>query len=348
MQAARWHDRSGESEVLSAPGGSGASTAQPVRSSLIDRLADWQLFALCVGVWGTTWHVITWQVNGSAPEFGVALRFGLAGLLVLAWQAWQSRQSHPEGRRRFGLREHALCALQGVFLYSLSYVCVYHAERDLPSGLVAVGYSASPLINGLAARVIWGVAVTGRFLAGGVMGVAGVAMIFAPEFGRAGTGQAVMIGVGFTAASVLLSSVGSLTASRNRSRGLPMWPALGWGMVYGGLSSLVVLAVVQGLGWGSTTVPVLPPSPLQAPAWWAALLYLAVAGSVLTFAAFLTLQDRVGPGPSSAVGVAAPVLAIAVSIALEGYQPGWETVLGVALAVLGNAWMLRPGGRSKR
>ena len=49
-----------------------------------------------------------------------------------------------------------------------------------------------------------------------------------------------------------------------------------------------------------------------------------------------------------AVGVAAPVLAIAVSIALEGYQPGWETVLGVALAVLGNVWMLRPGGRSKR
>ena len=77
-----------------------------------------------------------------------------------------------------------------------------------------------------------------------------------------------------------------------------------------------------------------------APSWWLALVYLALAGSVLAFAAFLSLQDRVGPGPSSAVGVAAPVLAIVVSVALEGYRPGWLTAVGVALAVLGNVWML--------
>lgn len=316
-----------ESGTLSSPGTPGTGLA---------RLADWQLFALCVVVWGTTWHVITWQVQGSAPEFGVALRFGLAGLLVLGWRAWLGELP------RLGPREHALCAFQGVFLYSLSYICVYHAERQLPSGLVAVGYSASPLINGLAARAIWGVPVTTRFLAGGLTGVAGVALIFAPEFGRAGTPEVVLLGVTLAAGSVLLSSVGSLTASRNRNRGLPMWPALGWGMVYGALSSLAVLALTQLPGMASG-LPALPPSPLVAPAWWAALAYLAVAGSVVTFAAYLTLQDRVGPGPSSSVGVAAPVLAIVVSVALEGYHPGWETGAGVALAILGNVWMLSPG-----
>lgn len=319
-------------------------SAPPARGAgLLARLADWQLFALCVAVWGTTWHVITWQLQGSsAPELGVAMRFGLAGLLVLAWRRWAGDLP------RLGLRGHALCALQGVFLYSLSYICVYHAERHLPSGLVAVGYSASPLINGLAARALWGVAVTRRFLAGGVMGVAGVALIFSPEFGRAAAGQAVLLGVVLTVASVLLSSVGSLTASRNRSRGLPMWPALGWGMVYSAVASALVLLITQALEGGPGGGQALPPSPLQAPAWWAALVYLAVAGSVLTFAAFLTLQDRVGPGPSSAVGVAAPVLAIAVSIALEGYHPGWETAAGVALAVLGNVWMLHTPARRAR
>jgi drug/metabolite transporter (DMT)-like permease len=305
------------------------------------RLSVWQLFALCVAVWGTTWHVITWQVSDSAPELGVAMRFGLAGLLVLAWRRWAG------DRPRLGLRGHALCALQGVFLYSLSYICVYHAERHLPSGLVAVGYSASPLINGLAARAMWGVAVTRRFLAGGVMGVVGVALIFAPEFDRAAAGQAVLLGAVLTVASVLLSSVGSLTASRNRSRGLPMWPALGWGMVYSAVASAGVLLLTQALEGGLGSSRALPPSPLQAPAWWVALVYLALAGSVLTFAAFLTLQDRVGPGPSSAVGVAAPVLAIAVSIALEGYRPGWETAAGVALAVLGNVWMLHDPARRR-
>ncbi|HKX94493.1 MAG TPA: EamA family transporter, partial [Methylibium sp.] len=254
-------------------------------------LRTWQLFAVCVGVWGTTWHVITWQLGATPPELAVAMRFGLAGLLVLLWRAACG------DALRFGLRAHGLFALQGVFMYSLSYICVYHAEKHVPSGLVAVGYSASPLLNGLAARAIWGVRFPKRFLAGGVLGVAGVALIFAPEFGRAGAAGAVgavTLGAAFTVASVLLSSVGSLTASRNRVRGLSMWPALGWGMVYSALSSALVLLVVA-----EDAAALLPPSPLAAPLWWVALAYLALAGSVLTFAAFLTLQDRVGPGPSS-------------------------------------------------
>lgn len=302
----------------------------------LPRLRDWQLFALCVGVWGTSWHAITWQLRGTAPELGVTLRFALAALLVLGACAWRGEAF------RHGLRDHGLFALQGVFMYSLSYVCVYHAEAHVPSGLVAVGYSASPLINGLAARTIWGVPVTRRFLVGGVLGIAGVALIFEPEFGRGDLGSAALLGTVFTVASVLLSSIGSLTASRNRSRGLPMWPALGWGMFYGALASAIVLLVSASVSGRSAV----PPSPLAEPAWWLALAYLAVAASVVTFAAFLTLQDRIGPGPSSAVGAAAPVVAITISIAFEGYRPGWETAAGVALALIGNAWMLRPGRRA--
>ena len=48
---------------------------------------------------------------------------------------------------RFSLRDHGLLALQGAFLYGVSYVSVYYAERHVASGLVAVGYSASPLIT---------------------------------------------------------------------------------------------------------------------------------------------------------------------------------------------------------
>ena len=76
----------------------------------------------------------------------MALRFALAGALVLACRGVARRAAALSA-----LREHALLALQGVFMYSLSYLCVYHAERHVPSGLVAVGYSASPLVNGVGA-----------------------------------------------------------------------------------------------------------------------------------------------------------------------------------------------------
>jgi drug/metabolite transporter (DMT)-like permease len=288
------------------------------------QLRSWQLFAICVLTWGTTWHAITYQIDHTTPEVGVALRFGLAGACILAMCLVRGMPL------RFSAGEHGRFALQGVFMYGVSYICVYEAERHLPSGLVAVGYSASPLVTGLGAQVLFGVRISTRFIAGGLLGLAGVALMFWPEFGKATDGASTGLGAAFTVASVLLSAVGSLTASRNKSGGLPFWPALGWGMVYGAAASAAI-AIAQGHSFA------LP----SAASWWASLLYLALAGSVLAFACYLTLQDRIGPGPSGAIGVMTPLLALVVSLLLEGYRPDLLTGLGAALAVAGNALMLR-------
>ncbi len=116
----------------------------------------------------------------------------------------------------------------------------------------------------------------------------------------------------FTFGAVLLSSVGSLTASRNRRHGLPFWPALGFGMLYGAAVTVVV-ALLQGQ-------------------------------SVLTFACFLTLQERIGPGPTGAIGVMTPLLAVTVSVIFEAFRPDLLTVVGAAMAVGGNVLMLRRAG----
>lgn len=289
------------------------------------RLANWQLFAVCVLVWGTTWYAITWQIADLAPEIGVALRFALAGATVLGIAAWRGMPL------RFGAADHARFALQGAFMYGVSYVCVYHAEQHVVSGLVAVGYSASPLIVSLGARLAFGAPLSGRFLAGGAVGLAGVTLIFWPEIAKAPAGASSTLGAVFTLAAVLLSAVGSLSASRNRHHALPFWPALGFGMLWGALASLL-LAVAFGRPW---SVPVTA-------GWWISLLYLALAGSVITFACYLTLQDRLGPGPAGTIGVMTPLLALAVSLLFEGYRPEPITLLGAALAVAGNVAMLRP------
>ena len=288
------------------------------------RFKTWQLFAICVGTWGTTWYAITFQLDHVPPEVGVALRFALAGATILGLcTLWRHNL-------RFTPRQHAIFALQGSFMYGVSYVCVYHAEQHVVSGLVAVGYSASPLVAGLGARALFGVRISRRFVLGGVLGIMGVALIFWPEFRSATDSRNVLLGALFTVASVLLSTVGSLTASRNRSRGLPFWPALGFGMLYGA-AVCVVLALLQGQSFALPLVP----------SWWLSLLYLALAGSVLTFACFLTLQDRIGPGPTGTIGVMTPLLALAVSMAFEGFRPGVLTFVGAGLAVSGNVMMLR-------
>ncbi|HET9692992.1 MAG TPA: DMT family transporter [Steroidobacteraceae bacterium] len=288
------------------------------------RLKTWQLFAICVLTWGTTWYAITYQIGTASPEASVALRFALAGSVLLGFCALRGE------RLNYTPREHGLLALQGCFMYGVSYLCVYHAEKHIVSGLVAVGYSASPLVAGLGARALFGTPTGARFVGGGLLGLCGVALIFWPEFARATGDERTALGALFTGGSVLLSAVGSLTASRNRVNGLPFWPALGYGMLYGAAIS-VVFAVALG-------------APLTLPAtvsWWTSLLYLSLAGSVLTFACFLTLQERIGPGPAATVGVMTPLLALVVSIAFEGLRPDWLTLVGAALAVVGNAMMLR-------
>jgi drug/metabolite transporter (DMT)-like permease len=81
-----------------------------------------------------------------------------------------------------------------------------------------------------------------------------------------------------------------------------------------------------------------------AASWWWSLAYLSVAGTVVAFAGFLTLQQRLGPGKAATVGVMTPVVALAVSTALEGYRPDAHTAAGAALAILGNVLMLRRDG----
>jgi drug/metabolite transporter (DMT)-like permease len=290
----------------------------------MQRLKNWQLFAICVLTWGTTWYAITFQVGRVGPEVGVALRFALAGAVVLALCAVR------KDKLRFARADHALLALQGAFMYGVSYICVYHAEKHVFSGLVAVGYSASPLVTGLGARGLFGTRMTGRFVLGGLLGLAGVALIFWPEFGKAAGSRDTPLGALFTVGAVLLSAVGSLTASRNRSHGLPFWPSLGYGMIYGAAVSALV-ALVRGQSFA-------PPAIIS---WWLSLLYLALAGSVLTFACFLTLQERIGPARTGTIGVMTPLLALIVSMAFEGFHPDALTFAGAALAVAGNILMLR-------
>jgi drug/metabolite transporter (DMT)-like permease len=279
-------------------------------------------------IWSTTWHAILYQLAHTTPEAGVTLRFALAGALILGLAAWRG------DRLRCTPREHALLALQGVFMYSLAYLAVYHAERHVPTGLVAVGYSASPLVSGIGAWLLWRTAISAQFLVGGVLCIAGVALMFWPEFAGVADAAATTRGATFTVAAVLLSAIGSLAASRNAVHRLPFWPALGWGMLYGAaLSCAVTLASGQSFAL---------PAVLS---WWLSLAYLSIAGSVIAFACFLALQQRVGPGPASGIGVMTPVLALVISTLLEGYRPVPLTWLGAALAVGGNALILWPGPR---
>ena len=127
-----------------------------------------RLFAAAIAIWGTTWIAITFQLGRAPPEASVSLRFAIASVLLMGYCRLRG---HP---LRFPPRVHAQLALLGVFMFCLSYLAVYRAETFLVSGLVALGYSASPLVNAAISRVALGTPATRGVVVGGLLGVAGI------------------------------------------------------------------------------------------------------------------------------------------------------------------------------
>lgn len=287
-------------------------------------MSNLHLFVACVAIWGSTWIAITFQLGRVAPEASVFYRFLLSSLLVFAYCV---------ARRlplRYSIREHAWLALMGVLMFSVSYIFVYYAEAHVVSGLVAVGYSASPLLGMLGMRLFFGTPMTRRIAAGSVLGMVGISLVFVPEFGRMHHGGSVALGAVFTALAVLVSSLGSMVAHRNQVAKLPLWQSMAWGMLYGAIFSLAVtLASGKALAFEAT------------PAYVLSLAYLAVLGSIVAFAGYLTLLQRIGAARAGYIGVMVPIMALVISAAFESFRWHLLTLAGIAVSVLGNVVILR-------
>jgi drug/metabolite transporter (DMT)-like permease len=281
------------------------------------------LFFSAVAIWGTTWFAIKFQIHATAPEMAVALRFTLAAAALIAFCAWRGITL------RFSRQLHARLAALGVLGFCLSYLLVYYAQGYIVSGLIAVGYSAIPLVNMLLARAFFGTAMSRRVAMGGALGLAGIALIFWPEFARATTDGPLLIGAALTAGAVLVSALANMVMTGLQKDGLSGWAPLAAGMGYGAIASWLFVLL---LGVPLTVTWSLPFA--------ASLLYLSLAGSVLAFGAYYALMRQVGPARAGYVGVMSTVVALLVSALFEGYDWRLATVVGIGLAVLGNVFAL--------
>jgi drug/metabolite transporter (DMT)-like permease len=293
-------------------------------------LSNLQLFIACVAIWGSTWLAITFQLGKVAPEASVFYRFLLASLMVFAYCIARGLPL------RFRAREHVWIALFGALMFCVSYICVYYAEQHVVSGLVAVGYSASPLLGLIGLRLFFGEPMTRRLIAGAILGIVGITLVFWPEFAHLRTDGNVALGALYTAIAVIVSALGAMVAHRNNDARLPMWQTMAWGMLYGSTLALVItLASGKSLTFEATPEYVL------------SLLYLAILGSVLAFAAYLTLLQRIGATRAGYIGVMVPIAALVVSAAFEGFRWHPLTWAGIAVSVIGNVVILRDRGSEK-
>ena len=96
-----------------------------------------------------------------------------------------------------------------------------------------------PLLNMLGVRVAIGTPITVRVALGGLLGIAGIVLVFSPELRSLGADAKVVRGALFTALAVVTAAAGSVVAARNAHQGVPVWQGMAFAMFYGAVFSLL-------------------------------------------------------------------------------------------------------------
>jgi drug/metabolite transporter (DMT)-like permease len=225
----------------------------------------------------------------------VAIRFGLASvvLLILA----------PRFGVRFGAsrRERVLWVAIALLSFCGSYGLVYWAEANgVPSGLAAVLFATFPLLTAALAHVlIPGERLTVQGVAGMLVGLGGLCLLFSEDFARLG-GEHVARNSAILLIAPFVSAVANVAAKR-------------WGHDVHPISLSAVPMGLTALLMGAFALvverhqPILP--DVRA---WAALVYLAIFGSAVTFSLYYWLMRHLPVTRVSLIAYLTPMLAVVI------------------------------------
>ena len=268
-------------------------------------------------IWGSTWLFIKIGLEDLPPLTFAGIRFVIACSILIAiirirGMVW------PHSRADWNL-----LAVTGVLSFTVNYGTIFWGEQHISSGLAAVLQATIPVFGLVIAHFyLPGERMTWAKLFGVVLGVIGVAVVFSNQLavggGKAFAGSvAVVVGSGVVAYSNVLV----------KARGQKLDPAiLSAGQMLFGLVPLLIVGIP------------LEGNPFKFHWNWrafAALLYLAVVGSVIAFMLYYWLVHNMDVTKSMLIALVTPVVAVIVGMIVLHEELNWRTVIGGALIMSG-------------
>lgn len=277
-------------------------------------------FAMLCVVWGSTWLAIRIGLQGAPPFLAALLRFVVASL-TLGVLAIAFRSKWPANRT-----EWSLVVFVGVVLFTLDYGLIYWGENNgVESGLSAILFATFPLQTALFANAfLREERFTLQKLTGIVIGFGGIVLIFRGQIGSAGLDKA------FPMLAIVLSATCAASATVAIKR---------WGH---GTDPVTFNAAAMAVGAaGLVTASLVAGEAWRVPSWpegIGAILYLALAGSVVTFVTWQWLLKTAEATSLSFIALITPITAV-----LLGATVGNETFdvidLAGAAVVLGGIYV---------
>ena len=271
-------------------------------------------------LWGTTWAAITISLRGIPPFTGVALRFAIASTILIGYAKVMGIPLAATSRRDRRLRVfHALLS------FCVSYGVVFWAEQWVPSGLASVLFATFPLMVAVMAHfALPEERMTIPVLTGIGLGFAGIAVIFAEDFELLGGSM-----VALAAVVMLISPLVSETVSvavKKWGSGMHPVPFNAMAMLY----ATGIMGVVAALVERHRSV-LFDPWPV------AAVFYMAIAGTAITFPLYFWLLEHMEARQVALIGYGTPVVALLIGATLMAEPMTVRMWVGSAMVVVGVA-----------
>src|SRR6266508_3308332 len=270
-------------------------------------------------IWGSTWLFIKIGLNDLPPLTFASFRFVLASL-ILGSLVLLRQVRWPRSRA-----EWSLIAITGVLQFTLNYGLVFWGEQHISSGLAAVLQSTFPLFGLVLAHFyLPQERMTTAKVAGVLLGIVGVAIIFSDQLRIAGS--MALLG---SIALVLSAVFGSYSNVLVKARGTNINPKiLASGQMICGLIPLLVIGILtEGnplkLHWTILSVM--------------SLLYLVVVGSVIAFALYYWLVRHMDVTTTMLIALVTPVVAVILGMIVLHEKLNWRLLAGGACIISGLA-----------
>jgi drug/metabolite transporter (DMT)-like permease len=203
---------------------------------------------------------------------------------------------------------------------------VYTASQYVTSGVLAVVFSVTVPFNIIADRVMSGTRPRLPTILATLIGLTGIALVFASELEQALGSRDALRGAALAVVASAVVAVGNVLAARFASIEVGALRLSAFGLAAG---TLLILA------WGALSGA--PWTLHVTPAWLGGFAYLVVVGSVVAFGVYMKILPSIGPVAGAYVVVLSPVVALAISVMLEGLALGVNALAGVALLLIGNS-----------
>ena len=278
------------------------------------------LYVMLCLIWGSTWLVIKVGYGGLGPFNVAALRFLIASI-VLAPIVPLFRASWPSTRT-----EWTLVVWVGLVLFAADYGLIYWGEQFLDSGLTSILFALLPLVTiGFAHLYVPGDRISGRKLAGSVVAFGGIVALFGDRVRLDPAGLGPMLAI--VTSTVCAAAAGVAT----KRHGGNLHPA--------SLNAPAMLIGAAALGAASLAAGDGLALPLDAPTW-SAIVYLAIAGSVITFLGYFTLLKSWSVTSLSFISVFTPTIALFLGFVFLDERPTISSGAGAAMILGGVALAL--------